>query len=68
MSRPWSLDDVRSMILSERTALTAFAEIGIRDEDAPPEIAAQVARVNALLAELTPLLDEIAAVCGVEND
>ena len=68
MSRPWSLDDIRSMILSERTTLTAFAEIGCPDEDAPPEIATQVARVNALLAELTPLLDEIAAVCGVEED
>lgn len=68
MSRHWSLDDVRSMILSERTTLTAFADIGCPDEDAPPEIARQVARVNALLAELTPLLDEIAAACGVEEN
>jgi hypothetical protein len=64
----WSLDDVRSMILSERTTLTAFAEVGCPNDQAPPEIATQVARVNALLAELNPLLDEIAAVCGVEEN
>ena len=68
MSDPWSLDDVRSMILSERTTLTAFAEVGCRDDEAPPEIADKVARVNALLAELNPLLDEIAAACGVEDN
>lgn len=68
MSGPWPLEDVRSMILSERTALTAFAEVGIRNDEAPPEIAEKVARVNALLAELNPLLDEIAAVCGVEEN
>jgi hypothetical protein len=56
------------MLLSERTALTAFAEVGCRNDEAPPEIADQVARVNALLAELNPLLDEIAAACGVEDD
>jgi len=68
VSDSWSLDDVRSMILSERTTLTAFAEVGCRDDEAPPEIADKVARVNALLAELNPLLDEIAAACGVEDD
>jgi hypothetical protein len=56
------------MILSERTTLTAFAEVGCPNDAAPPEIATQVARVNALLAELNPLLDDIAAVCGVEDD
>jgi hypothetical protein len=66
--RRWPLDEVRSMILSERTTLTAFAEIGCPDEAAPPEIADKVARANALLAELNPLLDEIAAVCGVEDE
>jgi hypothetical protein len=40
------------MILSERTTLTAFAEVGCPDD----------------AAELNPLLDEIAAVCGVEDD
>jgi len=55
------------MILSERTALAAFADVGIHDYQAPPEIARQVARVNALLAEITPLIDEIAAACGVED-
>lgn len=68
MSDPWPLDDVRSMILSERTTLTAFAEVGCRNDEAPPEIADKVARVNALLTELNPLLDEIAAMCGVEGD
>ena len=68
MTGPWSLDDVRSMILSERTTLTAFAEVGCPNDAAPPEIATQVARVNALLAELNPLLDEIAAVCAVEEN
>jgi len=56
------------MILSERTTLTAFAEVGCRDDEAPPEIADKVARVNALLAELNPLLDEIAVACGVEDE
>jgi len=68
MTRRWSLDEVRSMILSERTTLDAFADPGIRDDEAPPEIADKVARANALLGELLPLLDEIAAVCGVEDD
>jgi hypothetical protein len=62
------MDEVRSLILSERTALAAFADVGIRDGQAPPEIARQVARVNALLAEITPLIDEIAAACGVEDE
>jgi hypothetical protein len=56
------------MILSERTTLTAFAEVGCPDDAAPPEIAEKVARVNELLAELNPLLDEIAAACGVEEN
>lgn len=62
------MDEVRSMLLSERTALAAFAAVGIRDDQSPPEIARQVARVNPLLAELTPLIDEIAAACGAEDD
>jgi hypothetical protein len=68
MPRPWSLAEVRHMILSGRTTLDAFDDPGIRDDEAPPEIAEKVARVNALLAELNLLLDEIAAVCGVEED
>jgi hypothetical protein len=62
------MDEVRSLILSERTALAAFADVGIRDDQAPPAIARQVARVNELLAEITPLIDEIAAACGAEDD
>lgn len=68
MPRPWSLAEVGDMILRARTTLDAFDDPGIRNDEAPPEIAAQVARVNALLAELNPLLDEIAAACGVEED
>ncbi len=68
MTRPWSLAEVRHMILSGRTTLDAFDDPGIRDEEAPPEIADKVARVNALLAQINPLLDEIAAACGVEED
>lgn len=68
MLRRWSLNEVRDMILREPDSLTAFANISIPDGEAPLEIAAKVARVNALLAELTPLLDEIAATCGVEED
>lgn len=64
----WSLAEVRHMILSGRTTLDAFDDPGIRDDEAPLEIAEKVARVNALLAELNPLLDEIAAACGVEED
>lgn len=67
MTRHWSLFEVRDMILRSRTALDAFDDPGIRDDESPPEIADQVARVNALLAELNPLLDEIAAACGVED-
>ncbi len=68
MSRRWSLAEVSDMILRARTVLDAFDDPGIRDDQAPPEIAVLVARVNALLAELNPLLDEIAAVCGVEDN
>ncbi|ACU71907.1 hypothetical protein Caci_2998 [Catenulispora acidiphila DSM 44928] len=68
MSRPWTLADVRQLILSERTALTALAEIGIPTDQAPSEIADQVARINALLAEITPLLSEIEAACGIQED
>lgn len=69
MPRPWSLAEVRDAILREPSVLAAFAETaGIPTDAAPPEIAAQVARVNELLAELNPLLDEIAAACGVQED
>lgn len=64
----WSLDEVRDAILREPDTLTAFARTPIPADEAPPEIADQVAQANALLAELLPLLDEIAAVCGVEDD
>lgn len=69
MSRPWSLEEVRDMILRDQhSALTAFVDPGIRDDEAPLEIAAKVARINELLAELLPLTDEIAAACGVEDE
>lgn len=64
----WSLAEVRDAILREPDALTAFANTPIPADEVPPEIADQVARVNVLLAELLPLLDEIAAACGVEDN
>ena len=68
MTRRWSLTEVRDAILREPDALTAFASTPMSADEAPPEIAYKVARANALLAELLPLLDEIAAACGVEDD
>lgn len=69
MSRLWSMAEVRDAILREPSVLAAFAETaGIPTDSAPPEIAAQVARVNELLAELNPLLNEIAAACGIQED
>ena len=65
---PWSLAEVRDAILREPDALTAFASTPIPADAASPEIADKVARANALLTELLPLLDEIAAMCGVEDD
>lgn len=69
MPRPWSMAEVRDAILREPTVLAAFAETaGIPTDQAPPQIARQVARVNELLAELNPLLNEIAAACGIEEN
>ncbi len=68
MTQPYTLAEFPDLIAKNGGMIRLFVDVGVDPEHAPAELAAEIKALNAVIEQLDPHFERIAALCGYDFD